>query len=82
MRCHGWADCCHTCRKLRNADGALQLLASFHGTEDSGPLAAQLLAKTTEILAQYARELDAASGQFRAGKVRGGLVLRAALLLL
>lgn len=60
-------------RKLRNADAALQLLASFHGTEDSGPLAAQLLAKTTEILAQYARELDSASGQFRAGKVRGKL---------
>ena len=57
------------CRKLRNADAALQLLSSFEGTQDTGPLAAQLLAKTTDILAQYARELDAASTQFRAGKV-------------
>ena len=66
--CCSLTDGLRACRKLRNADAALQLLTSFKGTEE-GPLAAQLSAKVTDILAQYARELDTTSAQFRAGKV-------------
>lgn len=57
------------CRKLRSAEAALHLLVSIRIVDAGGPLQAQLLAKSTDIVAQFARELDAVSTLFRTRKV-------------
>lgn len=44
-------------RKLRSADAAFELLDSFSGIESRGTVAAAMLHKESDILAQFAREV-------------------------
>lgn len=45
------------CRKLRSADAAFELLDTFSGIESRGTVAAAMLHKESDILAQFAREV-------------------------
>ncbi|KAK9812551.1 hypothetical protein WJX73_008170 [Symbiochloris irregularis] len=55
-------------RRLRSAEAATQLLLSMKRMETGGALQAQMMAKSTEIVAQFARELDSVSNLFRSKK--------------